>query len=88
MLPRTPYIKPTFKLILESALLGRSILEGFVRWFILALPIFLQWQDVEIADQERIAQLVLCPVVQAKFQVVESLDSTTRGAGGFGSTGV
>ncbi|MES2769546.1 MAG: dUTP diphosphatase [Bdellovibrionota bacterium] len=45
-------------------------------------------EDVEIADQERIAQLVLCPVVQAKFQVVESLDSTTRGAGGFGSTGV
>lgn len=45
-------------------------------------------EDVEIADQERIAQFVLCPVVQAKFQVVESLDSTTRGAGGFGSTGV
>lgn len=45
-------------------------------------------EDVEIADQERVAQFVLCPVVQAKFQVVESLDATTRGAGGFGSTGV
>ncbi len=45
-------------------------------------------EDVEIQDQERIAQLVLCPVVQADFQVVETLDATTRGAGGFGSTGV
>jgi dUTP pyrophosphatase len=45
-------------------------------------------EEVEIADQERIAQFVLCPVVQAKFEVVESLDSTARGAGGFGSTGV
>lgn len=45
-------------------------------------------EDVEIQDQERIAQLVLCPVVQANFQVVESLDQTDRGSGGFGSTGV
>ncbi len=45
-------------------------------------------EEVEIADQERIAQFVLCPVVQAQFQVVDSLDATTRGAGGFGSTGV
>lgn len=43
--------------------------------------------EVTIQDQDRIAQLVLCPVLQAQFQVVESLDSTERGAGGFGSTG-
>ena len=45
-------------------------------------------EDVEIQDQERIAQFVLCPIIQADFQVVETLDSTARGAGGFGSTGV
>lgn len=44
-------------------------------------------ENVEIQDQERIAQLVLCPVVQADFQVVEHLDETARGVGGFGSTG-
>ncbi len=37
---------------------------------------------------DRIAQCVVAPVVQAGFQVVEYLDETARGAGGFGSTGV
>lgn len=41
-----------------------------------------------VKDQERIAQLVLAPVVQAKFHWVESLTQTERGAGGFGSTGI
>lgn len=36
---------------------------------------------------ERIAQAVLCPVVQASFSRVNKLDETVRGAGGFGSTG-
>ena len=36
---------------------------------------------------ERIAQLVLAPVVTASFDVVDDLDSTARGEGGFGSTG-
>ncbi|MCB0361716.1 MAG: hypothetical protein KDD35_03295, partial [Bdellovibrionales bacterium] len=35
----------------------------------------------------RIAQMVLCPIYQAKFEEVSELDSTLRGAGGFGSTG-
>jgi dUTP pyrophosphatase len=36
---------------------------------------------------DRIAQAVVAPVLQAAFSVVESLDDTARGAGGFGSTG-
>lgn len=36
----------------------------------------------------RIAQLVIAPVTQAEVEVVESLDETVRGAGGFGHTGV
>lgn len=36
----------------------------------------------------RIAQLVVAPVVQARFDLVPALDDTDRGAGGFGSTGV
>lgn len=35
----------------------------------------------------RIAQMVLAPVVRAEFALVEALDATARGAGGFGSTG-
>lgn len=37
---------------------------------------------------DRIAQCVVAPVVQAEFQVVDILNETARGAGGFGSTGV
>jgi dUTP pyrophosphatase len=36
---------------------------------------------------ERIAQLVVVPVVQVDLNVVESFEESTRGAGGFGSTG-
>jgi len=36
----------------------------------------------------RIAQMIIAPVVQATFEVVDDLDETVRGAGGFGSTGV
>ena len=36
---------------------------------------------------ERIAQLVIVPVVQVEFNVVDSFEESGRGAGGFGSTG-
>jgi dUTP pyrophosphatase len=36
----------------------------------------------------RIAQLVICPVVQAELELVSELDETARGAGGYGSTGL
>ncbi len=42
---------------------------------------------VLVQDQDRIAQLVLAPVMQARLVEVSELDSTARGAGGFGSTG-
>ena len=40
-----------------------------------------------IARGDRIAQLVLAPVIQAAWDEVAELDDTERGAGGFGSTG-
>jgi dUTP pyrophosphatase len=36
---------------------------------------------------ERLAQLVIVPVVQAEFNVVEAFETSERGEGGFGSTG-
>ena len=44
-------------------------------------------EDFVIRRGERIAQLVIAPVVQAAWREVESLDETVRGAAGFGSTG-
>ncbi len=45
-------------------------------------------ENIEIKDQDRIAQLVIAPVYQAQFEVVTELSNTLRGVGGFGSTGV
>ena len=44
-------------------------------------------EPVTIMHGDRIAQLVICPVIQAEWQQVESLDKTARAEGGFGSTG-
>ena len=44
-------------------------------------------ESVTIKDQERVAQLVLCSVIQASFQVSLDLSETQRGQKGFGSTG-
>lgn len=44
-------------------------------------------KEQTVCDGERIAQMVFTPYVAASFAVVDELDSTERGAGGFGSTG-
>ncbi|MEM8728804.1 MAG: dUTP diphosphatase [Pseudomonadota bacterium] len=41
-----------------------------------------------ITHGDRIAQMVVAPVLQARFDLVDGLSDTTRGGGGFGSTGV
>jgi dUTP pyrophosphatase len=41
----------------------------------------------QVQPMERIAQMVIVPVVQARFRVVESFEASSRGEGGFGSTG-
>ncbi len=43
--------------------------------------------SVTIRRGDRIAQIVVAPVTQAAWDVVETLDETARGSGGFGSTG-
>lgn len=44
-------------------------------------------EAVTLHHGERIAQMIVAPVVQAAFAVVETLETTERGEGGFGSTG-
>ncbi len=43
--------------------------------------------DFVIKNGDRIAQMVLMPVLKASFEEVENLPNTIRGTGGFGSTG-
>ncbi|MFT6450647.1 MAG: dUTP pyrophosphatase [Halocynthiibacter sp.] len=44
-------------------------------------------EDFIVQHGERIAQAVIAPVVQARFEPAETLSETARGQGGFGSTG-
>jgi dUTP pyrophosphatase len=40
-----------------------------------------------LEPMERLAQLVIVPILQVRFDIVDSFEDSTRGAGGFGSTG-
>ena len=40
----------------------------------------------EIKKNDRIAQMIVCPIIKVKLEEVESLPETVRGKGGFGST--
>lgn len=44
-------------------------------------------EPFEVTHGMRIAQMVVAPVIRAGFSVVDNLDNTARGVGGFGSTG-
>ena len=54
---------------------------------VMALLINLSQEDFIINPGERIAQMVIARHEQAEFQIVEELDETERGAGGYGHTG-
>ena len=45
------------------------------------------FDPVKIDHMDRIAQLVIVPVVQAQFEIVQEFEQSQRGQGGFGSTG-
>lgn len=45
-------------------------------------------EPVTIRTGDRIAQLVIAPVIRAEFDITDSLSETERGEGGFGSTGL
>ena len=44
-------------------------------------------EEFTVNNNDRIAQMVLCPVLKADLEIVEDLPNTIRGKGGFGSTG-
>ncbi len=44
-------------------------------------------KEQTVEHGERIAQMVICPFIAAKWNVVDELSDTVRGTGGFGSTG-
>jgi len=62
-------------------------IDADYRGHVMVLLINLGREPFLINAGDRIAQLVIAPVVQPELVEVESLDDTERGSGGFGSTG-
>jgi len=62
-------------------------IDADYRGEIRVILINLSGEEFEIADGDRIAQMVISSHVQAQLEEVEVLTETTRGAGGFGHTG-
>jgi len=63
-------------------------IDADYRGEIMVILINLSNEDFIVKSGDRIAQMVIAAHEQANWKLVESLDDTERGAGGFGSTGV
>lgn len=66
---------------------GVGVIDSDYRGEIIVALTNLSDTDYTIQPGDRVAQLVIMPVTQADISVVDELDETERGAGGFGSTG-
>ena len=62
-------------------------IDSDYRGEIKVLLINLGTEAVTIKKFQRIAQMVICPIIKANLKEVKELPETIRGAGGFGSTG-
>ncbi len=71
-----------------SVLNTPGTIDSDYRGEIKVILINLSNEKFTVEKNARIAQMVLCPIVQAELEEVDELPTTTRGAGGFGSTGI
>jgi dUTP pyrophosphatase len=62
-------------------------IDSDYRGEIKVLLINLGTEAITIKKFQRIAQMVICPIIKANLKEVQELPETIRGAGGFGSTG-
>ena len=79
-------IKPRSGLAMARADTLAGVVDSDYRGELKILLINHSEDMLRIEKGERIAQLVIAPVVRAEFHPVDTLDETTRGEGGFGST--
>ena len=83
-------IRPRSGLTLKHGLTvlnSPGTVDADYRGEVMVLLINLSQEDFIIKSGERIAQMVIARHEQAEFQIVEELDETERGAGGYGHTG-
>ncbi|KDQ64906.1 hypothetical protein JAAARDRAFT_112125, partial [Jaapia argillacea MUCL 33604] len=66
---------------------GAGVIDADYRGVVFVLLFNLSDKEFHVEEGDRIAQLILEKIVSAEVLEVGDLDTTTRGAGGFGSTG-
>ncbi len=84
-------IRPRSGLALKSGITilnAPGTIDADYRGAVQVILVNLGAEPVIIRRGDRIAQIVVAPVSHAQFDIVEELPETSRGAGGFGSTGV
>jgi dUTP pyrophosphatase len=84
-------IRPRSGLAAKSGLTvlnAPGTVDSDYRGEVLVLMVNLSDSPVTVAPLDRIAQLVFAPVARAELHVVDDLEATERGEGGYGSTGV
>ena len=82
-------VRPRSGLALRSGLSipnAPGTIDSDYRGEVCVIVINLGEERIRIAPGDRIAQLVVCPVIRAELQEVAELEDTTRGGGGFGHT--
>jgi dUTP pyrophosphatase len=83
-------VRPRSGLALQKGLTclnSPGTIDSDYRGEIKVILVNLGGESATIERGDRIAQLLVAPVVRALFRTVESLEETERGSGGFGSTG-
>lgn len=84
-------VRPRSGLALKSGLTvlnAPGTIDADYRGEVGVILVNLSAEPIHIKHGDRIAQLVIAPVTQGEWREVEVLESSVRGAGGFGSTGV
>ena len=81
-------VKPRSGLARKNGIVAvTGVIDSDYRGEIGVTLINLSNEPYRVLPDDRIAQLVITPFVQAEWNEVEELDSTTRGEGGFGHSG-
>ena len=83
-------VRPRSGLALEKGLTclnSPGTIDSDYRGEIKVILVNLGSESATVSGGDRIAQLVVAPVVRARFEVAATLGGTDRGSGGFGSTG-
>lgn len=81
-------VKPRSGLARKNGIVAvTGVIDSDYRGEIVVTLINLSNEPYRVLPDDRIAQLVITPFVQAEWNEVEELDSTTRGEGGFGHSG-